>query len=50
MVHVSELASSGFVKNVEDVIKLGQKVRVKVVRVENGRVGLSMKGVEQAGK
>ena len=47
MVHVSELAASGFVKKVEDVIRLGQKVRVKVVRVENGRVGLSMKGVEQ---
>ncbi|MDP3725545.1 MAG: polyribonucleotide nucleotidyltransferase [Nanoarchaeota archaeon] len=47
MVHISELGQEGFVKNVSDVVKMGQKVRVRVVKIENGRIGLSMKGVAQ---
>lgn len=46
MVHVSEMGE-GFVKNVGDAVKMSQRVQVKVVRVENGRIGLSMKGVPQ---
>ncbi len=46
MVHVSEL-KDGFVKKVEDVVKLGDFVRAKVIRVEEGRIGLSLKGVPQ---
>src|SRR3989338_4389498 len=46
MVHVSEL-KEGFVKKVEDVVKMGQKVRAKVIRVEDDRIGLSLKGVQQ---
>lgn len=42
MVHVSEL-KDGFVKKVEDVVKVGDKVRVKVIKVENGKIGLSLK-------
>ena len=48
MVHVSEL-KEGFVKKVEDVVKMGQKVRAKVIRVEEDRIGLSLKGVQQNG-
>ena len=48
MVHVSELGQEGFVKNVSDVVKMGQRVKVRVVKIENGRVGLSMKGVAQS--
>jgi len=48
MVHVSELGQEGFVKNVSDVVKMGQRVKVRVVKIENGRVGLSMKGVVQS--
>ncbi len=44
MAHVSELRD-GFVKKVEDVVKMGDKVRVKVIRVEDGRIGLSLKQV-----
>jgi len=46
MIHVSELRE-GFVKKVEDVVHLGDRVRAKIVRVEEGRIGLSMKGVSQ---
>lgn len=42
MIHVSEL-KEGYVKNVEDVVKVGDKVRAKIVRVERGKIGLSMK-------
>jgi len=43
MIHVSEL-QSGFVKNPNDVVKVGDLVRAKVIRVdEDGRIGLSLK-------
>jgi len=42
MVHVSEL-KDGFVKEVEDVLKLGDFVKAKVIKVENGKLGLSIK-------
>ena len=44
MIHVSEL-KEGFVKKVEDVVKIGDVVKAKVLRVENGKIGLSLKGV-----
>lgn len=44
MIHVSEL-KDGFVKKVEDVVKVGDRVKAKVLRVENGRIALSLKGV-----
>ncbi len=46
MIHVSEL-KEGFVKKVEDVVKLGDQVTAKVVRAEEGRIGLSLKGIPQ---
>ena len=42
MIHVSEL-KSGYVEKVEDVLKIGDKVRAKIIRSENGRIGLSLK-------
>lgn len=42
MIHVSEL-KDGFVKKVEDVVKLGDFVKAKIVKMDNGKVGLSIK-------
>lgn len=43
LVHVSEL-SDKFVKNAEDVVKVGDKVRVKLIKIdEMGRLNLSIK-------
>lgn len=45
MIHVSEL-KSGFVKNVSEVVKLGDKVRAKIIRSDpDGRIGLSLKNL-----
>ena len=46
MIHVSEL-KEGFVEKVEDVVKIGDVVRVKITKVENGRIGLSLKAASQ---
>jgi len=46
LVHVSELASR-YVKNVEDVVKLGDEFDVKVIGIDElGRINLSKKQVE----
>lgn len=43
MVHISEVASA-FVKDINDYLKEGQEVKVKVIDVsENGKVNLSIK-------
>jgi len=43
MVHVSQMGQ-GFVKNPNDVVSIGQKVKVRVVEIdEQGRINLSMK-------
>jgi len=43
MIHVSEL-KDGYVKNPSDVLRVGDFVRAKVIRVdEDGRIGLSLK-------
>jgi polyribonucleotide nucleotidyltransferase len=43
LIHVSELANK-FVKNVEDVVKLGDEVSVKLIGIdEQGRINLSIK-------
>lgn len=49
LVHVSEL-DSNFVKNVEDVVKVGNKFKVKVVKIdEKGRINLSRKAMQRTG-
>lgn len=46
MIHVSELRE-GFVKNVGDVVRVGDFVRAKVIRAdEDGKIGLSLKQAE----
>ena len=43
--HISEL-SDGYVKSVQDVVRVGDEVRVKVINVDDqGRVKLSRKAV-----
>jgi polyribonucleotide nucleotidyltransferase len=45
LIHISELADR-FVKNVEDVIKVGDEIKVKVVGIDElGRINLSKKQV-----
>jgi predicted RNA-binding protein with RPS1 domain len=47
MIHVSEL-KNGFTKDVKEVVKLGDFVRAKVIRVDpDGRIGLSMKQLSE---
>ena len=46
MIHVSEL-KSGYVQKVEDVVKLGDMVQAKVIRAEDGRIGLSLKAMTE---
>jgi len=51
LVHISQMADR-FIKDPNDVVKLNQKVRVKVLEVDEkrSRIGLSMKGVRQFGE
>jgi polyribonucleotide nucleotidyltransferase len=45
LVHISELAD-GFVKKVEDVVKVGDEIKVKVIGIDElGRINLSKKQV-----
>lgn len=47
LVHISQLAE-GFVRDPAEVVRVGQPVRVRVLKVEldRGRIGLSMRAVE----
>lgn len=49
LVHISEVASE-FVDDVSKFLKVGQEVKVKVVSVENGKIGLSIKKANEDGK
>ena len=42
LVHVSEFRNE-YVKNIQDVAKIGDSIRAKIIRVEDGRIGLSVK-------
>jgi polyribonucleotide nucleotidyltransferase len=46
LVHVSRMATR-FVKDPNEIVKIGQKVKVRVVEVEAGRISLSMLPKEQ---
>ena len=46
MIHVSEL-KEGFVKNVSDVLKIGDYVRVKIIKIDGDKLGLSIKQLEK---
>ncbi|KEJ92557.1 S1 RNA-binding domain-containing protein [Synergistes jonesii] len=46
MVHISEL-SQNYVKKVEDVLDIGQKVTAKVIKIDDkGRIDLSIKALQ----
>lgn len=45
MIHVSELRD-GFVNRVEDVVHMGDVVSAKIVRMEAGKIGLSLKALK----
>lgn len=47
MIHVSELADK-YVEKVTDIVKVGDRVKAKVIKIENGKMGLSMKGIDQS--
>lgn len=50
MVHISEIANT-YVTAIEDHVKVGQEVRVKVLNIdEKGRINLSMKRAEEGEK
>ncbi|OGC51622.1 polyribonucleotide nucleotidyltransferase [candidate division WWE3 bacterium RBG_16_37_10] len=45
LLHISEI-SNEYVKDVNDFLKIGDKVTVKVLAVENGKISLSKKALE----
>ncbi len=46
LIHISKLANQR-VNKVEDVVKIGDRVRVKVIKVDDrGRIDLSLKDVD----
>lgn len=46
MVHISEV-SSGFVNDINEVLKVNDEVKVKIIKIdENGRINLSIKKAE----
>jgi len=47
LLHISELAHRR-VDKVEDVVKLGDVIKVKVLRVEDGKIGVSLKALTPA--
>ena len=46
-VHVSQLRQEGRVRDVTDVVKHGQRVKVKVLSITGNKMSLSMKDVDQ---
>ena len=49
LVHVSQI-SRNRVKHPADVLKVGQKVKVKVIAIKDGKLSLSMKALEPGGE
>lgn len=47
LVHVSALVEGQRVNHPSDLVSRGQPVRIKVVKIEGSRIGLSMKDVDQ---
>ena len=47
MVHISEV-SNGFVKDINEILKVGETVKVKVITIaDNGKIALSIKQVAE---
>lgn len=49
LVHISEVASE-YVEDINKFLKMGQEVKVKVVSIENNKIGLSIKKASDDGK
>lgn len=49
LVHISEVSTS-YVNDIKDHLKEGQKVKVKVIGAENGKISLSVKQVDDSDK
>ena len=47
MLHISQIVEGKRLKTVEEVLHVGDKVKVKLVAIDNGKLSLSMLGVEQ---
>lgn len=45
LIHISEI-SNDYVEKVNDYLERGQEVRVKVLTVKDGKIGLSLKALE----
>lgn len=47
MIHISNMAQGQRVNHPSDLLTRGQEVKVKVIKLESGRIGLSLKDVDQ---
>lgn len=45
LIHISEI-SNDYVEKVDDYVERGQEVKVKVLTVKEGKIGLSLKALE----
>ena len=46
MLHISQIREGKRLKSVEEVLHVGDKVKVRLVAIDNGKLSLSMIGVE----
>ncbi|MBQ3474049.1 polyribonucleotide nucleotidyltransferase [Candidatus Saccharibacteria bacterium] len=47
MLHISQIVEGRRLKSVDEVLKVGQKVKVRLVAIDNGKLSLSMIGVDK---
>jgi polyribonucleotide nucleotidyltransferase len=47
MLHISQIVEGRRLKSVEEVLHVGDKVRVRLVAIDNGKLSLSMIGVDK---
>lgn len=47
LVHISAILEGQRVNHPSDVLERNQQIKVKVIKIENGKIGLSMKDVDQ---
>ena len=47
LLHVSQIAGKGRIRHPKDVLAVGDKVKVKVTQIKDGRISLSQKALEE---
>ncbi|PCS00879.1 CvfD/Ygs/GSP13 family RNA-binding post-transcriptional regulator [Lactococcus fujiensis] len=49
LIHISEI-QSGYIKNIRDIIKIGQKLTAQIIDIDefNGKVSLSLRSLEKS--